>query len=544
MLRSQDLSGPASDLSSGVVMALLARRTIRSVLPAAAVAAALLLTACGGGSDSGAAGLPQGGPPLPGGPVVPGGVPAAADPASTFALDVDTASFDYARRLIGEGQLPDPKTVRVEEFINAFRQDYPQPAGNGFTVTVDGAAGGLGVPTGYGADAEYQPGGAEVRLMRVGLQTRAADPAGSGTDSATGGPVALTFVVDVSGSMSEPGRLDLVQHALHTLVDQLGAEDSFALVAYSSSAAVLWQMTSVAAERSALHAAIDRLHPLQNTNLAAGLAAGYQVARAGFVPGAENRVILLSDGLANAGATDPVEILDQVRNEASRGIDLLCVGVGREYGDELMERLADQGDGMAVYVSSVEDARALFVDRLASTLQVRARDAKAQVVFDPQTVLSYRLIGYDNRLLADTDFRNDEVDGAEIGPGHSVTALYEIVLAPGAAPSGRVAQASVRWLDPVTELPDEATREVFVADLAGDVWREPSARLQVDAVVARFAALLRVGADGWSGYQAGPYPLSDATELAGHADRLAAMTEDPQVAELAELLRRAGHLIG
>lgn len=468
--------------------------------------------------------------------MIPGGVPADADPVSTFALDVDTASYDYARRLIREGGLPDPQTVRVEEFVNAFRQDYPQPPGNGFTVSVDGAAGGLGVPTGYGADAEYEPVGMDVRLMRVGLQTRATDPE-------LRSAVALTFVVDVSGSMAEPGRLDLVQDALHTLVDQLGVNDSVALVAYSSTAQVLVEMTG-GAGRPVLHAAIDRLRPLQSTNLEAGLTTGYRVALDGFREGAENRVILLSDGLANVGATDPDSILAQIRAQAGRGIDLLCVGVGREYGDELMERLADQGDGFAVYVSSRADARELFVHRLASTLQVRARDAKAQVTFDPRTVLAYRLVGYDNRRLADADFRNDRVDGAEIGPGHSVTALYGIALATGVGAADPVAEARVRWIDPISGAPDEAGRTVTVADVSGEVWAEPSLRLQVDAVAARFAGVLRIGVAGWSGYPAAGDPWLELSELSVRTDRLATLTEDPQVAELAGLIRSAGNMLG
>ena len=511
------------------------RRTRSICFAASVLASALTVAGCGGGSDSSGSGPLPRGVVSPGGPAPPGSVRADADPVSTFALDIDTASYDYAGRLLREGVLPDPETVRVEEFINAFRQDYPEPAGGGFTVTVDGAAGGLGVPLGYGVDAAYDPIGDDVRLMRVGLQTRSADPE-------VREPVALTFVIDVSGSMAEPGRLDLAQYALHGLVDQLGVDDSVAIVAYSSRAEALLEMTS-GTNRTALHAAIGDLRPLETTNLADGLATGYRVAAQGYRAGVENRVILISDGLANEGATDPNAILEQVRAEAGRGIDLLCVGVGREYGDELMERLADQGDGFAVYVSSPADARDLFVHRLTGTLQVQARDAKAQVTFDPRTVLSYRLVGYDNRLLADADFRDDRVDGAEIGPGHSVTALYEVALAPEATATAPVAEARVRWLDPMSRAPDEVGRRITVADLSGDVWTEPSLRLQVDVVAAQLAGLLRFGTVGWDGYGPGGGTLIDPRELARQADRLAALTADPEVAELAGMVRTAGNLL-
>jgi Ca-activated chloride channel family protein len=478
------------------------------------LAVVVLATAgCSASSESSNSGVPapavrqQG--PVPTGSVGVGPeVDAEREPRSTFAIDVDTASYDFARRQILDGRTPDRTAIRPEEFVNAFRQDYPQPSGNGFVVFGDGTR----LPSG-------QEGGADTRLLRVGLQTRAEDLA-SRRDAA------LTFVVDVSGSMSEPGRLDLVQDSLHTLVDQLRDTDSVAIVAYDSDARVLREMTPVRS-RSALHGAIDDLETGGSTNLEAGLVTGYQVARRGFVTGATNRVILLSDGLANVGNTSADPILRQIREEAAKQIALLGVGVGSEYGDTLMERLADEGDGFVTYVSDREQAKRLFVYQLPATLSVRARDAKVQVTFDPATVVSYRLIGYENRALVASEFRDDRVDGGEVGPGHSVTALYVVHLR-GTA-SGRVAETRVRWLDPAGGEAQEKAATITAADLSGE-FAGASPRLRVCYVAAYFAESLRHSPYG------GEVRLP---QLATMADDAFHATGDAQVAELASLIRKS-----
>jgi Ca-activated chloride channel homolog len=326
--------------------------------------------------------------------------------------------------------------------------------------------------------------------------------------------------------MAEPGRLDLVQDALHTLVDQLRDTDAVAIVAYESKAHVLREMTPVR-NRSALHAAIDDLEVGGSTNLEDGLVTGYEVARNGFRRDATNRVILLSDGLANTGNTSAEPILQQIREAAAKKISLLGVGVGSEYGDQLMEQLADQGDGFVTYVSEREQARRLFVYQLPATLAVRARDAKAQVTFDPETVASFRLVGYDNRSLAAEDFRDDSVDGGEVGPGHSVTALYVVRLRPEA--TGHVATARVRWLDPAGGEAREMSADVRVADLGGD-FAGASPRLRVDYAAGFFAEALRESA-----YRSGT-TLTDLEKVAQDAFHA---TDDPDVNELATLIRAA-----
>nr|WP_236714977.1 von Willebrand factor type A domain-containing protein [Nonomuraea pusilla] len=423
---------------------------------------------------------------------------------STFALDVDTASYGYARRSLQEGRWPAPAEVRPEEFVNAFRQDYRQPSDDGFAVHADGAR----LP------------GRDQAVLRVGLQTRE-------SSAAARRPANLTFVVDVSGSMAEPGRLDLVKQALHRLLDQLAPGDQVSIVAFSDDARLLASMTPLAA-RDELHSAVDELTVSGGTDLESGIVAGYQEAARAYRPAATNRVILLSDGLANQGETAWQAILDRVKEHAARKIALLTVGVGREYGDELMEQLADNGDGAAVYVSSAEEAENVFVTRLPATIELRARDAKAQVVFNPSVVESYRLVGYDNRTMSAEEFRDDGRDGGEIGPGHSVTALYLVRLKPGA--SGQLAQATVRWQDPDTRAAAEASASIGSGDLAGSVWEKAPLRLQVDLVAAAFAGYLR-DREGLG---------FDLPTLREHAARLAREAEDPMVTELADLIVKAG----
>lgn len=431
-------------------------------------------------------------------------------PQSTFAMDVDTASYSFARSLIQQGQRPDPADVRPEEFVNSFRQDYPQPEGNGFTVNLDGAR----LP-----ETHHPKPSGDVRLLRVGLQTK-------GESLEQRPDAALTFVIDVSGSMAEPNKLDLVKDALNYLVDQLRPSDSVAIVTFSDEAKVLRPMTPVS-QRSQLHAAINRLETEDSTNLEAGIVKGYDVARQGFRSGLTNRVILLSDGLANQGDTQAAGILARVKEEADKQITLLGVGVGGDYGDSLMEQLADHGDGMTVYVSDPQQARQIFVNQLPANLSVRALDAKVQVTFDPNTVAAYRLIGYDDRALPASAFRNDHVDGGEVGPGHSVTALYTVRLREGA--SGTVAHAQIRWQDPGTQEANEKGATIGVSDL-NDGFTGASPRLQVSYAAAYFAEVLRHS----------PYGAEvSLSSLAAIVEQAADHTDDSAVSDLATVIRRA-----
>ncbi|WP_330238805.1 vWA domain-containing protein [Streptomyces sp. NBC_00525] len=440
--------------------------------------------------------------------------PDAPDYLSTFALDVDTASYGYARRTLADGRLPGAQSVRPEEFVNSFRQGYHRPTGNGFSVSVDGARAG-----GEGGDWS---------LVRVGLATRAAP------SSADRPPAALTFVVDVSGSMNSPDRLGLVKTSLGILTDELRDDDSISLVTFSDEAETVRPMTRLKGHRGEVRDAVDSLEPGSSTNVGAGVERGYDEAVEGLRKGANNRVVLLSDALANTGETkadDILERIDSARRE--HGITLFGVGVGSEYGDAFMEELTNKGDGHTTYVSDEEQARKVFVDQLPAHLELTARDAKAQVAFDPETVEKFKLIGYENRKVADDDFRDDSVDGGEVGPGHTVTALYAVHLRDGA--SGHVATATVRWLDPKTRTPHEKTGSVETGAVTGKLWGGRSDRLQVTAVAAYFAENLRGGSlPGAPGLG----------ELAARARKLATRTEDSSVSKLADAIGRADRLKG
>jgi len=487
----------------------------RPLLATAGIAALIALAACGGGPGGGNS-APERAPnrdsesnsrqerPAPSGThKSPPDDETSRAQISTFALDVDTASYAYARGALRAGTWPDAAQVRPEEFVNSFRQDYAQPPDDGFTVHVDGA----------------RLDSANEAVLRVGLQTRA-------SSAEARRPANLTFVIDVSGSMGDPGRLDLVKQALHTLLGQLAPGDQVAIVAFSDEADLVAAMTPLAA-RTELHAAVDRLSVRGGTNLESGLLLGFEQAAESFRPAVTNRVILLSDGLANQGNTAWQAILDRVKEHARKQVTLLTVGVGREYGDDLMEQLADNGDGAAVYVSTAEETEKVFATQLTATIEVRARDAKAQVAFNPSVVESHRLIGYENRELAAEDFRDDTRDGGEVGPGHSVTALYAVRLKPGA--TGQVATATVRWQDPDTRAASEASGTADVAALSKSLWKEAPVRLQVDVLAAAFALYLR-DREAFG---------MDLPAMSEHGERLAGAAEDPMVTELATLIDQA-----
>ncbi|MBJ3812997.1 VWA domain-containing protein [Streptomyces flavofungini] len=521
----------------------------------------MLLAGCsGGGDDSGGdkrrtASKERGSNALPApAPAVPDGArdsreqqdgkrddiapsPTPADMRSTFALDVDTASYGFARRTLDRGSLPDPATVRPEEFVNSFRQDYRKPDGDGFSVSVDGAR--------TNADG--------WSLMRVGLATRPDD------EERRRPPAALTFVIDISGSMAEPGRLDLVRKSLGVMTDQLRDDDSVALVTFSDRAETVLPMTRLGDHRDRVHGAVDALRPTASTNVEAGITTGYDTASRGLRKGATNRVVLLSDALANTGDTSADGILRRVEDaRRAHGITLFGVGVGSDYGDALMERLADRGDGHTTYVADEKDARKVFCEQLPANIDLRARDAKAQVSFDPRTVERFRLIGYDNRRVADDDFRDDRVDGGEVGPGHTVTALYAVRTRPGA--SGPLATAHVRWLDPESRAPREESADLRAGDLDGTL-DKADPRFQVAATAAYFADGLRspydrpdggetYGEDGREDYGSQgedstttPLPGAPSPDrLEQWARGLAYTTDDEDVRDLAESIRKANDL--
>ena len=347
------------------------------------------------------------------------------DHLSTFSIDVDTASYSIARRKLEEGSLPPEAAVRVEEFINYFDFAYPQPTGD--------------VPFNVAMEAMPDPFRSGHHILRVGVQ-------GKEVSRDERPPVHLTFLVDVSGSMSSSDKLPLAKKSLHMLVDSLREDDTVALAVYAGRTARVLEPTS-AANKRAIHDAIEDLKSGGSTAMSSGIDLAYEMAWQAFEPGAENRVIVLSDGDANVGRTSWDEMLSQIKGYADKGVTVSTIGFGMgNYQDTLMEQLSNNGDGNNYYIDDAEQAQRVFVEELGGTLVTIARDVKLQVDFNEESVLAYRLLGYENRDVADKDFRNDKVDAGEIGSGHNVTALYEVILKDGY--TRELATVRVRWEAP------------------------------------------------------------------------------------------------
>jgi len=433
-------------------------------------------------------------------------VDASKDHLSTFAADVDTASYTIARRKLTEGTLPPPAAVRVEEFVNYFRYAFPAPAsGSPFAIVMDA------VPS------PLSPG---RHIVRVGVATKA-------IPQSQRKPAHLVFLVDVSGSMASPDKLDLAKRSLRILTNNLKDGDTVALVTYAGSSGVVLPATGVE-HKAKILAAIDELGAGGSTAMGSGLDLAYQQAMAGLTPASISRVIVCTDGDANVGAHTHDEILQLISGRAKEGVTLSTIGFGMgNYKDELMEQLADKGNGNNFYIDSLSAARKVFQEQLGSTLEVVAKDVKLQVDFDPALVARYRLVGYENRDVKDEDFRNDKVDAGEIGAGHQVTALYEVELTAKAklsnAPLGGV---RIRHKQPRGE---KATEQAFPM-LAGSAasFANAPADLRFAFAVAAFADVLRNGQDAehWS--------LKDIRDLAR-----AAAGDDGDRKELVALIERA-----
>ena len=436
------------------------------------------------------------------------------DNLSTFALDVDTASYAIASRFIGDGYLPEPDSVRVEEFLNSFDYGYKPVDGSVFTIYVDGA------PSIFGSERH--------RLLRIGLKGREVRAEDRGDAN-------LVFVIDVSGSMARENRLGLVKRSLYLLLDELRDSDSVAVVSYGGDVRVELEPT-LGKSRERARRAIENLHTSGATDVEGGLRLGYRIAAREFGMERINRVILLSDGVANVGRTGPDSILGQIQREVDRGITLTTVGFGMgNFNDTLMERLANDGNGTYHYIDSIYDARRLFSEGLTGTLETIAREAKVQVEFNPDVVRSYRLLGYENRDVADEDFRNDDVDAGEIGAGHEVTALYELKMEDGAG-DGPLGSVFIRYEDigGVMGEGDGAVIERSLdigQDALADEFDSASVAFRKAALVAEFAEILR-----------GSYRARDGSldaVAAGVAALMPFMSEDADFIEFAAAVYRA-----
>ncbi len=352
-------------------------------------------------------------------------VPAQRTPLSTFSIDVDTASYTNVRRFLNDGELPPPDAVRIEELLNYFRYDDPVPvAGEPFSVATELAV------------CPWQPG---HKLLRIGLR---ATPIHY-VERKRGN---FVFLIDVSGSMDEPDKLPLVVYALKMLSRQMSRSDRVAIVVYAGAAGRVLQSTT---DQVAIEAALNRLQAGGSTAGGEGIDLAYRIAANNFIAGGVNRVILATDGDFNVGVSSEGELVRLIEEKAKTGVFLSVLGFGTgNLQDSKMEQLADHGNGQYAYIDSDLEARRAMVEEAGGTLVTLAKDVKIQVEFNPAAVASYRLIGYENRMLAAEDFRDDTKDAGEIGAGHSVTALYELT-PPGTEKDARAVDA-LKYSRPIT----------------------------------------------------------------------------------------------
>ncbi|MDF1591580.1 MAG: VWA domain-containing protein [Desulfobacterales bacterium] len=337
------------------------------------------------------------------------------EPVSTFSIDVDTASYAFVRRALNNGELPQKNAVRIEELINYFSYDYPLPKDRSipFKATVS---------------VFPSPWNPATRLLHIGI--KGFDVAPEKKPRAN-----LVFLIDVSGSMNSPDKLPLLNNAFRMLVETLDPNDSVAVVVYAGAAGTVLEPTSVK-EKGKILAVFDRMTAGGSTAGGEGIRQAYALAEANFDPKGVNRVILATDGDFNVGIRDPEELKGFVERKRQTGVFLTVLGFGRgNYNDALMQKLAQNGNGVAAYIDTLNEARKVLVDEAQASLFPIAKDVKIQVEFNPAAVAEYRLIGYETRMLRREDFNDDRVDAGDIGAGHSVTAIYEIT-PPGS--SGRL----------------------------------------------------------------------------------------------------------
>lgn len=418
------------------------------------------------------------------------------DPLSTFAVDVDTASYDVFRRDIEDGVLPNPASVRLEEFVNFFPYDYP---------TAESSA---EIPFSISLAAAPSALAADLTLLRVGIQGKAPPPAQEKR------PTNLVFLVDVSGSMSASDKLPLAQQVLRQALDLLEPNDTVSIVSYGGDTQVRLATTPVA-ERDRIVTEITELAAAGSTNGASGINLAYEQAQAAFIPGGTNHVILCTDGDFNVGISNTGELVELIREKRQTGITFTALGFGRgNLNDAMLEAISNAGNGFYGIISSEAQAAEYVDERLLSTLSLIARDVKVQVEFNPEQVAAYRLLGYENRAIADQDFRDDAVDAGEIGAGHRVTALYELVLAGGSLPevAGAPAPTTGASYDGVREVTDsdlvevkvrykpidatttdpalEVAQSIAPSDVAGDL-AEADLDLQWASAMAAFSEVLK-----------------------------------------------------
>jgi Ca-activated chloride channel family protein len=409
---------------------------------------------------------------------------AASNPLSTFSIDVDAASYSNVRRFLSQGTLPPKDAVRLEELVNYFPYRYPDRSGSR--------------PFAVSTEVARCPWASDHRLVRIGLQSRR-------IASEDLPPSNLVFLIDVSGSMNMPDKLPLVQQAFRALVRELRPEDRVAIVVYAGAAGLVLPPTS-GADKATILEAIDRLQAGGSTAGGAGIKLAYDVAKEHFNSEGNNRVILATDGDFNVGVSSDAEMVRLIEQRREEGTFLTVLGFGTgNLKDSKMEQMADKGNGHYAYIDSFREAQKVFVQEFGGTLFTVAKDVKIQVEFNPARVQSYRLLGYENRLLQKEDFKDDRKDAGELGSGHSVTALYEVVpvgaravtldddsltyqetsLRPGARHSSELLTVRLRYKDP------KGSTSQLLETAVNDRTSAASEDLRFASAVAEFAMLLR-----------------------------------------------------
>ena len=431
----------------------------------------------------------------------------AEEPVSTFSIDVDTASYAFMRASLNQMVLPPQDAVRIEELINYFPYNYPLPDSRE-------------APFAASVSVLPAPWNPTNRLLHIGIRGYRQDPGAAKQAN-------LVFLVDTSGSMNAPNKLPLLVNSLKLLLETLAPQDRVAIVTYAGAAGIALPPTPVA-EKPRIHAALDRLGAGGSTAGAEGIRQAYLLAEEHFVADGINRVVLATDGDFNVGITDPQALTGFVSRKRNSGVYLSVLGFGMgNYNDDVMQRLAQNGNGNAVYIDSLSEARKALVEEATALLFPIAKDVKIQVEFNPTTVSEYRLIGYETRMLRREDFSNDKVDAGDIGAGHIVTAIYELTPAGSgaerteplryqvAAPAGSAFKDELAFLKIRYKLPEEETsklitRPVTSADAAASVEAAPR-EARFAAAVAAFGQLLR------GGRYIGDYDYDDVAALAQDA---------------------------
>lgn len=408
-------------------------------------------------------------------------------PLSTFSIDVDTASYSNVRRFINEGQLPPKDAVRLEEMINYFTYDYPQPTDK--------------TPFSVSTEISEAPWNPAHRLVQIGLQGKRISTENLPASN-------LVFLIDVSGSMADPNKLPLLKSSLRLLVNELRAQDRASIVVYAGNAGLALPSTPGNQKNKILNA-IDKLEAGGSTAGGAGIQLAYKIARENLIKSGNNRVILATDGDFNVGISSDAELVRLIEKEREQGIFLTVLGVGLgNLQDAKMEQIADKGNGNYAYIDSLLEAKKVLVKEMGGTLLTIAKDVKMQVEFNPAKVQAYRLVGYENRRLQNQDFNDDKKDAGELGAGHSVTALYEII------PAGVQSDVPLSKVDPLkyqqnqvndngrNELmqvklrykePNQTTSQLLAVPVVdrGQKLQNASTNLKFSAAVAAFGMVLR-----------------------------------------------------